>query len=292
MRINLQAAVLAALTLTACSTVSGQALYSTGFEAPAFVPGALEGQNDWASDPTTLAGATVQTAVVQKGSQAAMITASALFPGTTWFFVPLNYTADEVIAPLVDISWDMLLTPATSKSGGWGMEIFDPTYTARFGFAFVSRLDDHLYVLDLINQSFSHDTGIVVTRGAWFNLKARLDFASKTTQFYFNGAEAGPLLGWDDLSFPPTNTIADADIRCTTPGNDSAYVDNYLITTPTPPCPADVNGDLVVNTLDLGAVLNNFGASVTTGTSGDLNNDGVVNTLDLGIVLSHFGSSC
>ena len=47
--------------------------------------------------------------------------------------------------------------------------------------------------------------------------------------------------------------------------------------------PADVNGDWVVNILDLVQVANNFGES-----DPDLNGDGVVNILDLVVVVQQF----
>ncbi len=50
--------------------------------------------------------------------------------------------------------------------------------------------------------------------------------------------------------------------------------------------PADVNGDWVVNVLDLVQVSNSFGKS-----SPDLNGDGVVNVLDLVFVSKHFASN-
>ncbi|MCB9839070.1 MAG: hypothetical protein H6813_07000 [Phycisphaeraceae bacterium] len=57
----------------------------------------------------------------------------------------------------------------------------------------------------------------------------------------------------------------------------------------TPPCTGDIYGDGVIDTADLGLLLNDFGsASVQS----DLNNDGVVDTADLGQLLSVFGSPC
>lgn len=58
------------------------------------------------------------------------------------------------------------------------------------------------------------------------------------------------------------------------------------------PCPADVNGDDVVNTSDLTAFLGRFGLSVIAGAPGDNNADGVVNTADLVRLLSRFGNDC
>jgi hypothetical protein len=52
-------------------------------------------------------------------------------------------------------------------------------------------------------------------------------------------------------------------------------------------CPADLNGDGVVNGLDLGPLLAAWGSS---GNLADLNGDGVVNGLDLAILLLIWGS--
>ncbi|MGP1310877.1 MAG: hypothetical protein ACTS27_11835, partial [Phycisphaerales bacterium] len=54
-------------------------------------------------------------------------------------------------------------------------------------------------------------------------------------------------------------------------------------------CPADQNGDNVVNFADLNLVLTNFGL-VTP--AGDANGDGLVDFADLNLVLSAFGSAC
>ena len=51
---------------------------------------------------------------------------------------------------------------------------------------------------------------------------------------------------------------------------------------------ADINGDGVVDTADLGILLGLFG---TSDPQADLNGDGAVDTADLGILLSAFGSS-
>ena len=54
----------------------------------------------------------------------------------------------------------------------------------------------------------------------------------------------------------------------------------------------DLNGDGIVNTIDLAKLLGAFGTSVTPFTSGDVNGDGLVNTIDLALLLSSFGLSC
>ncbi len=55
------------------------------------------------------------------------------------------------------------------------------------------------------------------------------------------------------------------------------------------PCASDLNGDGVVDTADLGALIAQFG---TPGTGADLNNDNIVDTADLGILIGEFGAIC
>ncbi len=53
--------------------------------------------------------------------------------------------------------------------------------------------------------------------------------------------------------------------------------------------PWDVNGDGVVNIIDLVTVARDFGQSVSVGTPSDTNGDGLVNIIDIVTVASHFG---
>ena len=57
------------------------------------------------------------------------------------------------------------------------------------------------------------------------------------------------------------------------------------------PCPADINGDGVVNFADLNALLGSFGDSGDA-LPADVNGDGVVNFADLNAVLTAFGDEC
>jgi hypothetical protein len=60
----------------------------------------------------------------------------------------------------------------------------------------------------------------------------------------------------------------------------------------TPPvCPADLNGDGIINADDLGVLLSGFGCT-GGGCQADLNGDGIVNADDLGLLLSEFGGGC
>jgi len=58
-----------------------------------------------------------------------------------------------------------------------------------------------------------------------------------------------------------------------------------------PPCPADLNGDGVVDVIDLSVLLDSFGGSGSP-SSGDLDGDGDVDLIDLSLLLSDFGTAC
>ncbi len=79
-------------------------------------------------------------------------------------------------------------------------------------------------------------------------------------------------------------------------GGAFSVVSGYLpgVSTP-PPCPADVNGDRVINTSDLVLLLARFGLPAPPGSPAaavDFNADGTVNTPDLVYFLVRFGTTC
>ncbi|MCB9847649.1 MAG: S8 family serine peptidase [Phycisphaeraceae bacterium] len=67
-----------------------------------------------------------------------------------------------------------------------------------------------------------------------------------------------------------------------------AVIEAYNLTPPGP-CVADLTGDGVVNTADLGGLLGVFG---TNDPYGDINGDGVTDTSDLGLLIAEFGRTC
>ncbi|MCB9837759.1 MAG: hypothetical protein H6813_00330 [Phycisphaeraceae bacterium] len=70
--------------------------------------------------------------------------------------------------------------------------------------------------------------------------------------------------------------------------NGASYNTGSSMADATARCVGDLNGDLVVDTADLGILLSQFGMSG----SADLNNDGAVDTADLGILLAQFNTTC
>jgi parallel beta-helix repeat protein len=70
--------------------------------------------------------------------------------------------------------------------------------------------------------------------------------------------------------------------------------DEYLSAAPVNLCPADLNGDRVVNFADLAILRANFGTTCVGGPGcpGDVNLDGSVNFADLATLRAEFGKSC
>lgn len=56
------------------------------------------------------------------------------------------------------------------------------------------------------------------------------------------------------------------------------------------PCPADLNGDGIVDTSDLGLLIVVYNS--VSGGPADINSDGIVDTADLGLMLQSFGAPC
>jgi hypothetical protein len=69
-----------------------------------------------------------------------------------------------------------------------------------------------------------------------------------------------------------------------TPSNHPRLTIEYTL-----PCVADLNGDMMVDTADLGILIGRFG---TAGPEADLNGDLVVDSADLGILIGAFGAGC
>ena|GEM_PF-6773370 len=76
------------------------------------------------------------------------------------------------------------------------------------------------------------------------------------------------------------------------PGGGGGGIGNYgfdnVTTDAIATLPGDLNGDCIVDTADLGALIAQFG----TAGAADLNNDDVVDTADLGLLISAFGQTC
>ena len=97
----------------------------------------------------------------------------------------------------------------------------------------------------------------------------------------------------------PDIGTTEAAIRITaydTPGNTGSFTSDLFTIdglVPPPPCPGDINGDLVVDLDDFIILAGNFGSGPgMTPQDGDLNGDGFVDLDDFIILAGNFGSNC
>lgn len=99
-----------------------------------------------------------------------------------------------------------------------------------------------------------------------------------------------------NFEYKPTSaTVKKARVQVVVTANSGiqAFVDNFQMfseSSTTPPVaqtPGDVNGDKIVNALDLSILLTNWSKSATRA-QGDLSGDGVANALDLSILLTNW----
>jgi peptidoglycan/xylan/chitin deacetylase (PgdA/CDA1 family) len=116
----------------------------------------------------------------------------------------------------------------------------------------------------------------------------------------FSSAAGSTTVGDVNFGYLPTSaTVAKARLQVIVHGvNVNAYYDgaewislsDIIVTPPTPPAgvTGDVNGDSVIDALDLSTVLTNWNLTGQTKAQGDLNGDGTVDALDLSTILSNW----
>lgn len=282
--LTLALSFLAALVATA--PARAQNIYYANFDSPFYTLGSLLSQGGWTVDPS--GNADVSSLHASNGTQSARFSAAGT-SGTTWWYTPLNHTVTPA-KPLVEVSFDCRLPLAGSPSGAWGVQVYDPSL-AIFAFVFRSSTNGRVFLLDYsINTAV--DTGFAMQPDRWYRWSILLNFTTRKYRFFIDGVQIGTEIIFDDF-IPPGNTVADADIRVTTPGSDAFFVDNYRVRALSAlPCDADVNNDRAVNTQDLTQVLAAFGQTVTPAQGPDFNGDATVNTQDLVFFLAAFGSPC
>jgi hypothetical protein len=182
------------------------------------------------------------------------------------------------------------------------------------GYLWISAVDQKVYLFGAPENAqpdhdlFVVDTGFTldalgVTPNTPFTASAEYNREAGLIDWSLNNIALGstfPIVGTDDLDLPRIHRNLDAvfmfggddDTAPATPPFSTMTLDDLRITK-FMPCPADANGDNIVNFADLNAVLSSFGATGAPGSlPADFNADGVVNFADLNAVLADFGATC
>lgn len=148
--------------------------------------------------------------------------------------------------------------------------------------------DGQMTDLGLLNQAIGgtataiNDAGVIVGYCAMSSNPTRAFIYTNGQMIDLNNLLA-PGSGW---TIEEANDINAAGKIAATARDAQAHKHAVLLT-PVVPCPADLNGNGMVNVDDLLAVINAWGAS---GGPADVNNDGVVNVDDLLAVINAWGS--
>ncbi|CAN5650512.1 hypothetical protein BH09PLA1_BH09PLA1_13590 [soil metagenome] len=242
----------AAFVATASVSSAATIVFQTGFEAPDYSIGNLIGQNNWSQYDADVpnANVTVQSGVVRPitgGSQAVRFQATGAGIDPYYDFTDVLSTDSAVPAsliaaePIVRIQWDMMRAPlggGESPTGSWGIDIYDTN--ANNLTATISVYDDMIGpgvsgTDDSLSQVYLGDGS---ARGTWDTYMVEMNYLTRTYTVLLNGMQIGDAQA---INAAADNGIGDVDFLSWTRGTDSAYFDNFSITTNSVPEPGMIS---------------------------------------------------
>ena len=244
---------------------------SNGFEPPTFAPGVLASyygggtggqQNYLTTDFNQLLGSpagTIQTALVQSGTQAFRINGSQLFDDTSfggqtfWYRnYPTAATAFNPVVsgtPIVRVNYNQYVSSVPLNLNempvvGTYMEGYSQVGSAQ-GIVGQLMLNQNGGVTAMtVNGNFVNTANNYYTHDAWHSLQVEFNFASQTYRAFLDGNPV--TFGASLVNVPfrnsngPTDRIAEYGFQAafneaTTVTNNNAYFDNYsIVATPVP----------------------------------------------------------
>jgi hypothetical protein len=155
-------------------------LYATGFEPPTFTTGPVNGQDGWAQDIGPASAITIQTAVVESGSQALELNPAGQ-PDFTRVFKQTTYdTAAPGADKYVLASTDFYLS-GEGTLGRFSFVLYTPGGANN---AEVVLFGPDLYILSGDGQL---NTGKSVSLDAWHSLLVELDYTQQVFNTYLDG---------------------------------------------------------------------------------------------------------
>ncbi len=256
---------LALTFLLACSSQAAviDIVDGEGFESPSYSTGTLEGQvaslpsdavdGVWQASIGTTSTATVQTSVVQSGSQAVRVTrAPNEADGGGRFGIELSGWPDPagpVGGRFICIMWDMYVdgplgVPGQSFGPFFGVEAYDDDGVGLSN-GLIGSLGVDATTGDVLYQAagtgFLTETGSTVNFGEWNTFRIDIDFLLNQYQVFVNGSDDPlsmiPLVtegfvdgaGLAQFTDAPLATFAAAGDSISQATGGSAWFDNYRI---------------------------------------------------------------
>jgi hypothetical protein len=205
----------AGLAVAAVAEAGAVVLLQTGFEAPTYSLGTLQGQDGWFNNPVGV----VQTGVVASGTQAVAFNSTGL-SGQHAVFRAVPHIPTSPHDGVVRASIQMFYETVQTNTLWTPMAIFGA------GFAWLGQII-------VFNGIASHEAGsLPVSPGVWNTYEMVVDFNADVLTTYVNGTMLG------SNTFSPSVTgfgFLGFGINSTSNGTSRAYFDNLSITaTPEP----------------------------------------------------------
>lgn len=191
------------------TSVQAEVLYSTGFEAPAFSLGSIDGQDGWYP---WIVAPVIQTATVHSGSQAA---------GIDGFGEADHDTNVPVSGQMFSLQCDFMHTGNANNQSG----IFlsgDTGFIAQL----VSGNSDSGNSWFFLGgfASANHESGVSLADGQWHHLNLILDIAAQSITGYADDHYLGSL-AMDTVPFPTAITLF--GFYQYAEGDAQSYFDNF-----------------------------------------------------------------
>jgi hypothetical protein len=209
-------AVLALMTGSLFSPSLARANYITGFEAPTFSPGSLNGQDGWVvQGPTGLS--MVENSFAESAAQAVRIDASGNNTNGG-AFRPMSVGLSD--GRIATFSVDQYFTTSTTATQRQTFFVYTPAAA----------------LIAEVGQRFTGQATLATGSGfeffpgpsldAWHNWTVRLDFVTQTVTFLLDGSVIAANRPFGTAS----NTVGLSGFLYVNPGNDQRFVDNFSVT--------------------------------------------------------------
>jgi hypothetical protein len=285
---------LALVAVVSNDCLAASTILTTGFEAPGFTTGNLQGQGGWVTAGAGTSTAVVQNSITQSGSQAVTVTKAATSNSDRRWAVPVS---GYPVQRFVIVDWDMRVTQASIQTGFgpfFGVDTYDADVTPYvLGSLGVDATTGDVLYQDQDSGELK-ESGSFATFEAWNHFRLILDFGNDSYRAYFNGAQVANT-GFVDRGFGLDN-FTDADIATFAAASDpvsqtvsaSAVFDNFTIRDG---LVGDYNNDGMVDNGDYSSWKSTLGNAVAAGKFADGSSDGVINAADYVIWRNNLGAN-
>ncbi|MGH7242624.1 MAG: hypothetical protein ACREJD_04335 [Phycisphaerales bacterium] len=291
----MKAFVVRAALASVASLAQAGVVYSTGFEAPAFSPGSMDGQGSpiyhTSNGSPTIGNA---AGVAHTGSQYARMTGTSIPSQGSWTWTDAPVSAAQLAAGGTEIRVSVWLYTRTTGTIGTrmyaaGLDCYDIDVVRLSAMRVAVDGSVTIYNGAIENQLFVSAPGLV-SPNQWHRLELIFNFDSHTARYRIDGAEVAvpPGFGVFDSSI---TTFNDADlwpIRGTTGTltNLEQRWDDLLVQQQHLSCKNDFNDDTYVDDTDFVLFANAYDIlfcndpDMPAGCPADLNSDGFVDDAD------------